>query len=380
MVFTKKRKHRKTFKRRPTRKRTFKKRRGTTFKRRHLKRRRHGILGRISAPRLAMNVIPRTADRLHVSFDYKMRGQLSWANTAEQHIGMIFAPTHLGAWNASFGPFASAWPAAGTNILFPHSVSSTPGFFTTISRYSQYYVSSVKITARIVRQEAADSCTCIVGMMPLSATQFSRMILRNTTMSPTANNSYWVPQVGNSATTPATGNICNSQLMTIRQQPYLKTREVSMPYNGKQSAVLSQRYSAKKFLSLGFPFSIDSNGNLPTGPGSDGTPPVDQFYHYFFMQRTAAATPSNEAYDIEFDMQIHCTLHDPGFMQSAPTETQVDPVPADPEMKEEDDDLIDVNETPSTPNLSNLSLTTPRSTCLNPSHPTIPHQRAGTCV
>lgn len=345
-------------------------------------------MGRISAPRLAMNVVPKTADRLHVSLDYKMRGQLSWANTAENHIGMLLSPCRIGASSVTHGPFLDAWPASGANVLFPHAVSTTPGFLAVCSRYNRYYVSSVKLTVKVIRQEATDSTSAIIGMMPLTTSQRSEMVHRNTALSPLANKSYWLPQNGATDTTVSTGLTNDSQLLCINQQPYVKKACVSMPYNGKMYGRISQRYSAKKFLQMGFPFGDEFSGVVPATLADDGTPPDEQFYHYFFMQRTSAATPANEAFDIEFDVQLHCTLHDPSFMQNAPTlelkESKEEKKEEKSEEKE-DDDLMDDLVDPPTPSLSSLSLSSPINvpgpvwTCLNPSH-IGGHTRASTCI
>lgn len=362
------------------RKRTYTKGRRVTKKRSYKRARvvsRKRSMARINAPRLAMNIIPKTADRLHVTFDYKMVGQLTWANTAEQHIGLLIKPTYLAAWQAAYGPFGGVWPAAGTNVLFPHSVSSTPGYYTAVSRYQRYYVSSVSLTARVTRQDNADEQTIVVGMLPLTAHQGQGLILRNTATAPTSNNSYFLPQSGLASTTVLTGNLSNSQLMMIEQQPYTKIRRMIPVESGRSSAYLHQRYSMKKFSRMGFPYDADSSGILPQAPATEGTPPVDSPYHYFFLQRSAASTPSTESMDIEFDLKVHCTLHGATFIQSAPTievdgkeEKKVEPA-------EEDDDLVDPPEPLS---LKGLSLSTPKGTCLNSSHPAAPHERVSTCV
>jgi len=387
---------RRTYKKKSfSKKRKYSKKRKTTKKRSYVKnkRSRSSPLGHVSAPSMRMNVIPRTADRLHVKLDYKMKGELEWKNTAENHIGMTFLPTYLGAWNASNGPFKLAWPATGTNVNFPHAVSSTPGFFTLVSRYGKYVVNHVKLTVRCIRQEATDSTTCVIGMMPWTDTQFTGSVSRNSTLSPSANLSVWLPQNGLSAATVATTNIYNSQLMTIRQQPYVKMRQVSMPYNGKMSAIMSQSYSAKKFFPFGYPYGDQFSGELPDTAGSDGTPPTAGFHHYFFMQRTSAVQTGSELFDLEFDMQISCTFHEPGFMQSAPLFTMDEEKKESKEEKKtefkqdeaEDEDLVD---------MSGLSLQSPKpsesslqraptlilKTCLNSAHPADPHKVVDSCV
>lgn len=388
MAFTKKRR---TFKKKSfSKKRKYSKKRRSTKKRNYVsKKRKTGFLGRLNAPRMAMNVIPKTADRLHVKLDYKMRGQLLWANTAEQHIGMEIRPTYLGPWNASVGPFSMTWPAAGSNVNFPHTVSSTPGFYTLVSRFERYYVSSVKISVKVTRQEAADSTTCIIGMMPLNHTQALDMVHRNSTLSPTSNNSFMIPARTLDATVALTGSLCNSQLMTIKQQPYVKLSSVSMPYNGKMVGRLHQSYAMKKFSKMGFPFGEEFSGILPTEDGKDGTPPEESPAHYFFMQRTSAATCNSEAFDIEFDLQVSATFHQPNFMQSAPlysddskeekkTESKVD------EADDEPEDLVDP--VSSGLSLSSLSMSSPSQsppglvTCLNTAHPQTPHFKVSTCV
>lgn len=340
----------------------------------------------VNAPRLAMNVIPKTADRVHATLDYKMRGQLSWAVAAEQHLGMIIRPTYLGPWNVAFGPFGLSWIAAGTNVLFPHTVSSTPGFFTLASRYSTYYVSGVEISVRVVRQEANDSSTHVIGMLPLTGYQQQAMILRNTTASPTANNNYLLPQQGLTSTTVMTSGLANAQLMTIHQQPYYKETTTTMPYSGQAKAYLKQKYPAKKFVQFGFPYGDGFQGILPNTTGTDGTPPDNGFAHYFYMQRTAAVTPGIEAFDIEFDLKLKVTLSDPGFMQSAPTITiddnKEEKKEEKKEIKKEDDDDYD-EDLVNAPDFSKLSLSTPTTkspyTCLNPKHPP-GHTPSSTCV
>lgn len=393
MAFSKKKKYSKkrSFKKKSfSKKRKYSTKRRTTKKRAYVKSKRsRGGMSHLNAPRVAMNVIPRTADRLHVILDYKMRGQLSWANTAEQHIGMEIRPTYLCPWNVGFGPFSQAWPPSGANVLFPHSVSSTPGYFTLESRYNRYYVTSVSISVRVTRQDNADPCECIIGMMPLTQYQAVNMIARNTTLSPTANKSFLLPMNGLTPTTVLTGNLCDSQLMVLRQQPYVKYRGVSLSTNDKYTAYISQRYAMKKFTKMGYPYSADSSGILPIIGGTEGTPPVDSPAHYFFMQRTAAGTPGNEAYDIEFDLKVHATLHEPYFQQQSPAftvESKDEKTESKEEKKEEEeDDLVD---------MSSLSLTSPKpsesslqraptlilKTCLNSSHPSDPHKVVDTCV
>lgn len=347
---------------------------------------RGSILRRINAPSFPMNVIPKTADRLHSVLNYKMRGQLSWANTAENHIGMILKPCHIGASSVTNGPYLLSWPAGGANVLFPRAVSTTPGFLTVCSRYNRYYVSSAKIMVRAVRQESADSCTAIMGMMPLTTGQFSEMVLRNTTLSPNTNNSYWLPQNGATDTTLSTGLTNDSQLLCIRQQPYVKMTSISTPVNGKLIGKLTQQYSAKKFIQMGFPFGDEFSGITPNGLATDGSPPDEQFYHYFFMQRTSAGTPGNEAFDLDFDIQLHVTFHDPSFMQNAPTytsESKEEKKSEEKEMDDDQEDLVDPQLTP-LPSLSDLKISSPpssyTSTCLNSSHPSGPHTRVGTCI
>jgi len=379
---------RKTKKRRGTRKLVGKRRRVGTRKRATKKRRGHrGDALRLSIPRIAMNVIPRTADRVRTTLDYKMRAQLLWANTAEQHLGMIIKPNILGPWNTATGPFQSTWPANGSNVLFSHTVSSTPGFSSVTSRYQNYLVTGSKINVKITRQEAADSTTCWAGLLPLTPDQTVNMVLRNSAASPTANNNYLIPQRALTAGITMDGGIANAQLMTIRQQAHNIIHTVTMPYSGANKTTLSQTVSAKKFQPLGYPYGDSFVGILPAqngptfaGTTGDGVPPPTQYNHYFFMQRTSAATPGTEAFDIEFDLKVYVTLHNPYFTQSAPTLADDDPGPLDDPGIEED---YSMGDTPVTPNLSNLSLTTPShatSTCLNPQHPKIMHEKVGTCI
>lgn len=374
---------RKTKKRRSTTKRGGKRRR--TFKRSTVKKKRRGHRGdalRVVTQKLPMNVISTYADRVRTTFDYKMRGQLSITNVAESVIGMYINPQYLGPWSISTGPFRAIWPAAGTNVLFPHSVSSTPGFSSATSRFQNYIMLGSKISVKITRQEAADSTTCLFGLLPLTQDQNAALVLRNTAASPAANNSYLLPQRLLTTTSTMDGLVANAQLMVVKQQPHHIIKSVTMPYSGHSTTYLSQEVSAKKMLPFGYPYGGDYQGALPLSNGptfagttGDGVPPGAQYSHYFWMQRTTAVTPNTEAFDIEIDLKVHVQLHNPYYAQSAPTLDE--PGPPDP-----DPDDYDMDNPPPTPNLSNLSLTTPShaSTCLNPQHPKIQHERVGTCV
>jgi len=105
------------------------------------------------------------------------------------------------------------------------------------------------------------------------------------------------------------------------------------------------------------------------------------------MQRTSAATCSTEAFDLDFDLQVHCTLFDPGFMQSAPLFAPLDGESKEEkkEEKEEKEDIPDDLDDDEPPTLSSLSLSSPISvpgptwTCLNPHH-VGGHTRASTCL
>lgn len=372
-----------TKKRRSTTKKRGGKRR-STFKRSTFKKKRKGHRGdalSLVTTRIPMNVIPTYSDRVRTTFDYKMRGQLSITNVAESVIGMYINPQYLGPWSVSAGPFRAIWPSAGTNVLFPHSVSSTPGFASATSRFQNYVVTGSKISVKVTRQEAADSTTCLFGLLPLTQDQTAALVLRNSAASPTANNSYLLPQRLLTTTSTMDGLVANAQLMVVKQQPHSIIKSVTMPYSGHSVTHLSQSVSAKKFLPFGYPYGSDYQGALPlslgptfAGTTGDGVPPVAQYSHYFWMQRTTAVTPNTEAFDIEMDLKIHVLLHNPYFAQSAPTLD--DPEPPDPYPEDYEMDP------PSTPNLTNLSLTTPShaSTCLNPQHPKIQHERVGTCV
>lgn len=378
---------RRSVKRKPSFKksRTFKKKsfkrsskKKSSTKRKYVKKRR-STMSHISAPTMRLNVIPKNADRLHVKLNYKSRGLLDWRGTAERHIGMVFLPTYLGVNNVANGPFKLAWPNAGTNVNFVSNVSTTPGFLTLVSRYTQYYVTSVSLTVKVTRQEAADSTTCIIGMLPITSAQYVRTLNRNTGLSPTANANVWFPDSAITATTVATTQIYESQLMMIKQQPNLKMRQVCMPYSGKQSATLHQKYSAKKFSQMGYPYSSDFSGTLPATSSSDGTPPALGFQHYFFMHNTGPSA-GDEKFDIDLDMTVHATFHRPTFVQQAPTfiSNSEEKKEEKSENKEDDDDedLVDAMPT--------LSLMSPNphtlSTCLNSSHPNDPHKKVDTCV
>lgn len=384
-------KKRRTYKKKSfSKKRKYSKKRKTTKKRSYLKSKRSkksSKLSHVTAPTMRLNVIPKTADRLHVKLNYKTRGLLDWRGTAERHIGMCFLPTYLGINSVNKGPFQLAWPNAGTNVNFVSAVATTPGFLTLVSRFTEYYVTSVSINVRVTRQEAVDSTTCVIGMMPLTAAQFVRLFIRNTALSPTANNSFWLPNAGDTATTVATTQTYEQQLMMIKQQPYVKMAQVQMPYSGKQFASLHQRYSAKKFSAFGYPYGPGFSGTLPAITASDGTPPTQGFQHYFFMHNTGPGA-GDEKFDIDMDMTIHATFHRPTFVQTAPTfeeskEEKVDEKTDEPEEVEED--LVD---------MSSLSLMSPKpsqssleraptlilKTCLNSSHPNDPHKVVDSCV
>lgn len=374
MVFTRKRKTRKFTRRggRRFHKRKLGHKRRMGSRKRSFKRRRshkRGQLSHVTAPTMRLNVIPKTADRLHVKLNYKSRGLLGWDAVAERHIGTVFLPTYLGVNSVNNGPYKLAWPNAGTNVTFVSNVSTTPGFLTLVSRYTQYYVTSVSITVRVVRQEATDSTSCVIGMFPLTAAQFTRLNNRNTALSPTANNSFWLPTTSTTSTTVATTAIYEEQLMTIKQQAYLKMRTIKMPYSGGNVATLHQRYSAKKFSQMGYPYSSDFSGTLPAVAMSDGTPPALGFQHYFFMHNTGPSAGA-EKFDLDFDMTIHATFHRPTFMQVAPTMIQKSDLE---ETKEDVEDLIDQDsDAIMTPNLSNLSLTSPHPVTLERSTPPAP--------
>lgn len=390
MVFTRKRRVSKTMKRSfksKGRKRTYGKVRRTikkgNYKRSRAvsRKRKHGALSHVTAPNMRLNVIPKTADRLHVKLNYKTRGLLDWRGTAERHIGLALLPTYLGVNSVSHGPYSVVWPTAGTNVNFPSSVSTTPGFLTLVSRFTQYYVSSVSLTIKVTRQDAADSTTCIIGMMPLTPAQFTRLVVRNTGLSPTANVSQWLPMNGATSSTTATTSIYEQQLMTIKQQPYVKMRTLSSNVSGHQVASLHQRYSAKKFCDFGFPYGDGFQGTLPVTTADDGSPPNKGFQHYFFMHDTGPGN-GDAKYDIDMDLTVHATFHRPIFMQNAPL--YVPPMTTDGDEEKKDDaiadDTEDLVDTSDSLSLQGLSLATPRGTCLNPAHPAAIHERKSTCV
>lgn len=333
-----------------------------------------------------MNVIPKTADQASVKFNYKLRGQLTWAQTAERHIGFAIVPQFLGTSSVTSGPFQNSWPASGTNVNFPRSVSTTPGFGTLVSRYTKYFTTTIDITIRVIRQDATDSTSILIGSMPLTESQYLGLLHRNTGAAPTANNSYWLPQTGLTATTAATNTIIDAQIMCIKQQPYVKYATVSMPYNGKMIGSVHQRYSSTKFSPFGHPYGASFSGTLPLGTATgDGTPPTDGFAHYFFMSNVAGGlTAGVENFDVEMDLTVGCVLHDPVFMQNAPTLTDDGKGESKEEKKSEEKEDDDTEDLINPPDFSQLSLTTPKTssllyTCLNPKHPP-GHVPSSTCV
>lgn len=320
---------------RSAKRRRFSRKSGTlkrTFKRRgHRSHKRHKRgLSRIGIRRVPMNVIPRTADRARIVFDYKLRANLFWAATAERHIGFAILPCTIGVNSVNVGPFQDAWPASGTNVTFAKAVSTTIGFLTMATRYQKYYVSGHSISIKVIRQNVpvTDTSTVEIGMMPLTQNQFVSMVSRNTALSPLSNNNVWLPGNTYTSTTVATQATYDSVILVTKQQPYVKYGMLSVPYAGRQTRTLKQWVSAKKFTDMGFPMGDQFSGLLPVVSGTDATPPASQFYHYFWMHdQSGGAGIGDETFDVEITLKIHMTLHRPGFLQVAPTLTSDDDPP-----------------------------------------------------
>lgn len=399
MVFTRKRA---SFKRskRPMR-RSFKGRKRTytrarlVTKRRSYKRARVVSRKRHSMPihssRAPKYLFPKGADRLRVVLPHKLHMALTWANTAEGFLGTVIDCTALAVQTLSAGPFQNVWPTSGSNVTCNKVVAGIPNFLTECTQFQMYYVSGVDVKITVTRQNALDGTTIKVGTMPLNRFQRANLILRNTGASPLTNLNYVPP--GYLITDVSTSsNIPAECIHALEQQANVRMRSLSNPMSGKPIAVLRQRYSAKKVQDIGFPYDAQFQGTLPQTVGSNGTPPTAAHYQYFFMMDDGGGTASaNQNYDIDFDISLHVTMfrrtwnslnsltavppdfHDPGNKEEKKTEKK------DPEgFIGEDDGVDDLVDPPLS--LQGLSLTTPKGTCLNSSHPSVPHDRVSTCV
>lgn len=401
-------KKRPSFKRKTYKRKSYSKKR-SSYKRSYVKKRRGTPqLRHVTIPRAPSDLIPKTADRMHTTLNHKLRGHLTWANTAERFMGMAILPTYLGVDSSTVGPFQLSWPVSGTNVLFPHTTSTTPGFRTLIGRFSRYYITQATVTIKVTRQDTTDGSVVQIGMVPLTGLQYTLMLNRNTALSPTANNSLWIPAQSVTTTIVATSNVYDTEIMALKQQPYVKQKLVGAPIGGgyKQSASISQTYSAKKFSAFGYPFGDSFNGTLPVTTVDDGTPPTSGFYHYFFMyDQGGNLAPTTMNFDIDMSVTVKVTMHRPGFASQNPlylplpdagdllargTTIQSSDGKEEKKMDDDSDDVEDLVDPPT--GFNSLSLSTPKShspeaplynpplfTCLNPNHPP-GHIRSSTCI
>lgn len=340
-------------------------------------------LSTMHAPTIPMYVIPKNADRAHVINEYSCHAMLTWASTAERFIGTAFQPYQLGVSNTTVGPYSDIWPPSGggtANVACQRSVASTPGFLTATSRFKNYIVTKIDVDVIITRQSASDASLVMVGMMPLNAVQYSQLITRNTTASPLVNKNYWLPGLG-ITDTGVSVNLPGQEYQAVKEQPYVQIRALKNPGSGKPQVKLSQSYSPKKFVSLGYPYDKDNYGILPQTTGSDATSPVMRSYHYFFMfSDNGAASPGNEDFDIDFKIKVHCTYFNPTFNAFAPTYSITNDDSKEEKKEEKDEDDFDLGRGGEM-DFTNLSLVTPKApyTCLNPKHPP-GHVPSSTCV
>jgi len=361
----------------------------------------------VSAPRMKMYVIPKTADRIHCKLKYTAQCQLSWTQGGDSFLGFFIQPMKLGYNSVLVGPFAEMAQGAvglGVGRTLNWQTNTSVGDTTLFSRFLKYYVTGVDLTIKVQRQDGDDHSTVVLGMFPVTYWQCGgipvgggsgQFFVRNSAASPSSDNNIWPPGLGYTSTSNNYTD-AGSAFTVCKQQGHNKYRSLTNTFGGKASATLRQSYSTKKFLNVGFPYDSNFSGTLPGAGASDGTPPTDNYasYHYWYLYNdeglvSGDAPPGlgNEQFTITIDVISHVTCYQAALVVSGRPSEPSPPPEGKSEAKEDDaeieEDLVDIPQL----SLSSLSVSSPLSTpvkplstCLNPKHPQIPHSRAGTCL